>query len=71
MFTKEVEVDRPLLPEDVREEIRAQCDRGDRPRLPGRLQAVMRRLRVEGDADYPDVPQPCGSLPDALTAAPR
>ncbi|MFI6587465.1 hypothetical protein [Embleya sp. NPDC050493] len=65
------EVDRPLLPADAREAIRAQCDRGDRPRLPRRLEAVMRRLRVEGDDDYPGVPQPCGDLPDALTAASR
>jgi hypothetical protein len=66
------EADRPLLPPDVREAIRAQCDRGDRPRLPHRLEEVMRRLRVDGDADYPEVPQPCRDLPDALTArAPR
>ncbi|MFI1386344.1 hypothetical protein [Embleya sp. NPDC020886] len=64
------EDDRPLLPADARESIRAQCERGDRPRLPHRLETVMRRLRVENDADYPSVPQPCGGLPDALTAAP-
>ncbi|MFE5325994.1 hypothetical protein ACFRCG_06245 [Embleya sp. NPDC056575] len=63
------EDDRPLLPADARETIRAQCERGDRPRLPQRLETVVRRLRVEGDADHPSVPRPCRSLPDALTTA--
>ncbi|WP_331772946.1 hypothetical protein OG948_56875 (plasmid) [Embleya sp. NBC_00888] len=49
--------DLPLLPEDARAAILEQCRRGDLPRLPHALEAVVHRLRVEDDdEDYGDSP---------------
>ncbi|MFJ8745764.1 hypothetical protein ACIRL2_41205 [Embleya sp. NPDC127516] len=62
--------DLPLLPESVRAAILEQCRRGDLPRLPHALEAVVHRLRVEDDdEDYGEIPQPGEGLPNALAAA--
>ncbi|MFF7249804.1 hypothetical protein ACFZBU_38570 [Embleya sp. NPDC008237] len=62
--------DLPLLPESIRTAILEQCRRGDLPRLPHALEAVVRRLRVEDDGeDYGEIPQPGEGLSNALAAA--
>jgi hypothetical protein len=62
--------DRPLLPEHARRAILDQCRRGDLPRLPHALEAVVHRLRVEADdKDYGEIPQPGENLPHALATA--
>lgn len=56
-----------LLPDQVAEEILAQCARGERPRLPTRLEAVINQLVVGYDAaDFGEIPQPSPRLPGAL-----
>lgn len=58
----------PLLSEDVRRELIAQCHRGERPRLPNSLEAAVNRLAVEGDdTDFGEIPQPSGRLVRDLT----
>ncbi|MFE5533944.1 hypothetical protein ACFQ8X_48050, partial [Embleya sp. NPDC056538] len=62
--------DRPLLPDHARAAILEQCRRGDLPRLPHALEAVVHRLRVEADdEDYGEIPQPDEDLPHALVIA--
>ncbi|MFI6588182.1 hypothetical protein [Embleya sp. NPDC050493] len=62
--------DRLLLPDHARAAILEQCRRGDLPRLPHALEAVVNRLRVEGDdEDYGEIPQPDEDLPRALVTA--
>jgi hypothetical protein len=61
----------PLLPEDVRRELFAQCHKGERPRLPRALEAAVDRLVVDGDdADFGEIPQPSGRLVSDLTRQP-
>lgn len=55
--------EQPLLPEDVRRDLIAQCHRGDRPRLPLALETAVNRLAVDSDdADFGEIPQPSGRL---------
>jgi hypothetical protein len=61
--------DLPLLPENARRAILEQCRRGDLPRLPHALEAVVHRLRVEtDDEDYGEIPQPGEDLHHTLAA---
>ena len=58
----------PLLPEDVRSSLIAQCHRGERPRLPHSLEAAVNRLVVDSDdTDFGEIPQPSGGLVRDLT----
>jgi hypothetical protein len=58
----------PLLPEDVRRELIAQCHKGERPRLPNVLEAAVNRLVVDSvDADFGEIPQPSARLVRDLT----
>lgn len=55
--------EQPLLREDVRRDLIAQCHRGDRPRLPLALESAVNRLVVDSDdADFGEIPQPSGRL---------
>ncbi|MEW1722145.1 hypothetical protein [Streptomyces sp. NPDC093109] len=57
-----------LLPEAVRHDLIGQCHRGRHPSLPASLEAVINRLRVDGDdEDFGEVPQPGAGLADELS----
>ncbi len=59
--------EQPLLPEDVRRDLIAQCHKGDRPRLPLALESAVTRLAVDSDdADFGEIPQPSGRLVQEL-----
>ncbi|MCG3044061.1 hypothetical protein L7D48_26375 [Streptomyces sp. S1A] len=60
-----------LLPDAIRRDLLSQCHRGRHPRLPAAVEAVVNRLRVDGDdEDYGEIPRPEPGLPDEL-AGPR
>ena len=62
------EPQQPLLPDDVRRDLIAQCHRGERPRLPHSLEAAVNRLDVDcDDTDFGEIPQPSGRLVRDLT----
>jgi len=64
-----VTVDRPLVPEQVRRDILAQCHAGQRPHLPSGLEAVISQLAVDGDDDaLGGIPQPSERLSRDLLA---
>jgi hypothetical protein len=51
--------DRPLVPDEVRKDILAQCHAGSHPHLPRALESVIDRLAVDGaDADFGEIQQP-------------
>ncbi|MDH6115021.1 hypothetical protein P3T36_007310 [Kitasatospora sp. MAP12-15] len=54
---------RPLLPEQVRNDLLAQCHRGRHPALPARLEAVINGLPIDcADSDFGEIPQPSPTL---------
>lgn len=64
-----VTVDRPLVPQEVRRDILAQCHAGHRPHLPSGLEAVINQLEVDGDDDaLGGIPRPSERLAGELLA---
>lgn len=64
-----VTVDRPLVPEEVRRDILAQCHAGQRPHLPSGLEAVIDQLAVDGEDDaLGGIPRPSEGLSGELLA---
>lgn len=60
-------VDRPLLSDEVRQDILVQCHDGKHPRLPLAVEAVVNRLAVEtDDPDFGEIPQPSQGLAGEL-----
>jgi hypothetical protein len=60
---------RPLLPEDIANNLLAQCQRGQRPRLPSEIEEVIKELVTEYDADFGGIPKPSPLLSDVLGIA--
>lgn len=61
-----VTADRPLVPEEVRRDILAQCHGSERPHLPSGLEAVINQLAVDGDDDFGEIPRPSERLSGEL-----
>jgi hypothetical protein len=60
---REYGTEQPLLPEDVRRDLIAQCHKGNRPRLPLALETALNRLAVDSDdVDFGEIPQPSTQL---------
>jgi hypothetical protein len=60
-------VDRPLLSDEVRQDILVQCHDGKHPRLPLAVEAVVNRLAVEtDDPDFGEIPKPSQGLAGEL-----
>ena len=57
---------RPLLPDDIANDLLAQCQRGQRPRLPAEMEEVIKELVIEYDADFGGIPKPSPLLSDVL-----
>lgn len=56
----------PLLPDDIANDLLAQCQRGQRPRLPAEIEEVIKELVTEYDADFGGIPKPSPFLSDVL-----
>lgn len=58
----------PLLPDHIAKDLLAQCRRGLRPRLPAKLEEVIKELRTEYDADFGVIPKAAPLLSNVLGA---